>query len=656
MGKLLNNFKTKIIISFLFFLIVPISIIGSISYLIAKDSVEKEMVNSASQQIEIIDKTIDNVINVKIHDMEMMAKRIRSSKYRPENEQAFREELKQYADLHPEVKGIYVGTTSGQFILEPYVKLSDDYDPRKRDWYIEAMDKRGEIYLSTPYISEGVDDMVVTISRSIDDGSGVVAVDLLLSYLQQLIGEITIGENGYALLLDKEKNFIVAHTVDKVGTKAEGNFYDALYENTNGLLNHSENGEAETSVYITNELTGWKIVGNVIDAEMKEAAAPIFNTTLIVILIVLVVGAIFGYLILKSLIKPIKLLIEKVRIISQGDLTEKVEIVSNDEIGQLGTAFNEMQESLKTIVQKVEEHADHVAASAEELTASAEQTASATEQVSTSIQQVATGAEQQSSKLEGNVKLLTNVNDETALIAEKSQKVAQLANDSYHFAEIGADAVGNTLVQMKSIQQSVNESNGIIQSLYERSLEVKSILDVISQIAEQTNLLSLNAAIEAARAGEHGRGFAIVADEVRHLAEESQKSSQQIAQIILGIQEDTNVSVKSMEKVMKDVQEGVQISNEANEKFEQILQGTAEITEQIDEISRIAQKITLDIQEVVKSTNDISFISQENAAASQEVAASSEEQLAAMEEVTASAKMLANKAVELKEILGRFKY
>ncbi|WP_442853579.1 methyl-accepting chemotaxis protein [Bacillus sp. FJAT-27231] len=315
-----------------------------------------------------------------------------------------------------------------------------------------------------------------------------------------------------------------------------------------------------------------------------------------------------------------------------------------------------MQENIKRLVQKIEYNAEQVAAASQELTASAEQTSAATEQVAVSVQEVAGGAEKQTAGIDQTARSLNEAAQGTTQIADRSAKVSDLAQHTTTQAEEGGEALGNTVKQMHSIHQSVAESNTMIQSLYERSKEVSSILDAITGIAEQTNLLALNAAIEAARAGEHGKGFAVVADEVRKLAEQSQQSVKEIFDIVQGIQKDTENSVQVMSRVTNDVQTGVDISNEAIEKFKRILQSTREITPQMEEVSATAQQMAAAVQEVTEVTTELAIIAKGNAATSEEVAASTEEQLASMEEISASAQALSSMAEELKELISVFKY
>jgi len=653
--SIFRNIKTKLILAFAFILIIPALSVGLLGYLTAKEAVRGEILDGVEENINLLNTSINNTIETKIHDMDIFSDRMNKALYQEEKIPALRKDLDQYIQLHPEAEGIFVGTESGQTVMEPNVMLPDDFDPRTRDWYKEAMENKGETVISDPYISAGSDNMIITLSKAAKDGSGVIGVDIQLNYIQQLAGQVKIGEEGYALILDKNKAFI-AHPTDELGSGAKESFYDDMYKQQEGQLNYEIDGQDKIMSFVTNELTGWKIGGNFYLEEISTKAAPIFQKTWVIILIAVVLGAGIIYFIIKSIIKPIKEMKEKTLTISKGDLTQQIEVRSNDEIGQLGKAFNDMQASLKVLVQEVERHAEQVAASAEELTASADQTASATQEVAASIQEVAGNAEKQTTGIDQNAQSMDEVSDGVTQIAGLSMKVSELSRQTTKQAEEGGKAVSNTVNQMNSIHKAVMESNVMIRSLYERSREVSSILDVITGIADQTNLLSLNAAIEAARAGEHGKGFAVVADEVRKLAEQSRISAKEISEIIQGIQQDTENSVQIMARVTDDVQTGVNISQEAIEKFSQIVQSAKEMTPQMEEVSASAQEISAAIQEVTVIANELASIAQGNAATSEEVAASTEEQLASMEEISASAKTLSSMAEELNELIARFKY
>lgn len=648
-----KSIKSKLILSFTLVLLLPCILIGTFAYITSKDTVEEEIVNGVIENIDLLNTTIDNNIQAKIHDIGVLSKSITTNNYQGDGSTNLLGTFEQYIELHPEAVSVFVGTETGAFIQAPQLTGSD-FDPREREWYSGAMEKKGEVYMyAHPTASTG--EMVVTISQITSDGTGVAAINLSLSHIQQLVNQVKIGDKGYAILLDQNGKYI-SHPTIAADTEVKVKGIDQVYKNKTGLMEFTQGGNKELLQFVTNDLTGWKIGGNIAYSEITNAASPILKNTIIIIIISIIIGAAIVYFIIKSIVKPIRILTDKAYVISHGDLTEHINVTTKDEIGQLGHAFNDMQSSLISLVQKVEFNVQQVAASAEQLMASAEQTSGATEQVADAIQEVASSAEKQMNGIDDSALALSGITEGVNKIVNHSAKVSNLTHETTIQAEVGGKAVTNTVNQMNSIFKSVVESNEIIASLDERSKEINSILDVITSIAEQTNLLSLNAAIEAARAGEHGKGFAVVADEVRKLAEQSQQSVEEIYGIIHGIQEDVEKTVHKMALVTDDVQSGVKISNEAIEKLHHIQQSMKDILPQMDEVSGTAQQMSEAVQGVTSNVNDLDIIAKGNAASSEEVAASTEEQLASMQEISASAKSLATMAEELSEIISHFKY
>ncbi|MEY8742404.1 methyl-accepting chemotaxis protein [Bacillales bacterium AN1005] len=189
----------------------------------------------------------------------------------------------------------------------------------------------------------------------------------------------------------------------------------------------------------------------------------------------------------------------------------------------------------------------------------------------------------------------------------------------------------------------------------DRSHEIGHITNVITGISAQTNLLALNAAIEAARAGEHGKGFAVVADEVRKLAEESTNSTEQIANLIQLIQNETNVTLETMEKAAEEVQSGLNVVNVAGSSFEKIEQAVNGVVSQIEDISESLKKLSRGTNSVKDSIKNVSNVAQESSMITQNISAATEEQLASMEEITSSSLALAKLADDLQVIINQFK-
>lgn len=659
MRKLVSWFRDmkvakKLLISFFVILIAAVSIIGGMSYQTAKKNFETQIMNSAQDNIRILDNLINQMIDAQFNDVNNFARVIHSDMYQGDNQEELRKILSQYISLNEDVEQVYVAGNDKKFVQEPKIKMETDYDPTESSWYKDAVNKQGGIVVTEPYKAQGNGHIVVTIAKQTEDKNGVVAVDLNLDNLLKTTKLINIGKKGYAFILDGKQK-IIAHPKEKLGDKADDSWAKKIYEDNHGTFSYTYSGSEKKMVFATNLKTGWKIAGTMYSNEIVEAAQPVFYNMLIVMFISLVVGGVLIYFVTISITKPLKQLVVTSKEISEGDLTQTIQIHSNDEIGQLAKGFNEMTHSLRTLIGRINTSAGHVAAASEELTASVRQASEATEQITSAMDEISSGATTQTASVENGAMLLFDVTEGIRHVATSSSSINTASAHTREKAEDGEKLVGKTVNQMQSIAESVSQSDAVIQLLNNKSKQIGDILEVIQNIADQTNLLALNAAIEAARAGEHGRGFAIVADEVRKLAEQSSVSSSEISKLICEIQDDMSKTVKSMNNVNEEVQSGLVIANETKQNFTEILQSTNEIADQIKTMVETANGMSKGANEVSISVGQIAMTAQNNATSTQSVAASAEEQLASMEEIGSAAGTLSQMAEELQVLIERFK-
>ncbi|MCM3162686.1 methyl-accepting chemotaxis protein [Metabacillus litoralis] len=648
--------KHKLLIAFALILLIPSLTVGLLSYNSAKKEIREELLATAKENIILLNSNINNTIGPKIHDASFFSEQIKSEMYGDGSENSVvAQKLNQYIGLHPEVKAVYIGTVDGKMITSPKLELPSDYDPRDRPWYQDAVENKQDVAITSPYEDASSGEMVVTITKFLSDGSGVVGIDLSISRLEETVKELVIGHKGYAVLLDTKQNFIV-HPDNETGQPAKEEHYSELYKKESGSLSYVLKGADKELHFETNKVTGWKVAGTFFTKEISDSAQPILITTSIVLGIAVILGGIAVVIIVSSITRRLSDLQKKAKKIDEGDLTESIEITSKDEIGQLAASFSNMQTSLRNLLIKLGENSTQLASSSEQLTASAEQTSQGVDQVSSAIIEVASSAESQTTTIDRNVEALSEISKGSSLIASNTIAVTELTKATTSKAEEGEVSVSNTVGQMKSISQSVNESNEMIHSLSKRSKEIGVILEVIKGISEQTNLLALNASIEAARAGDAGKGFAVVAEEVKKLAAQSQESAKQITTLINDIQHDTDNTVTIMVKVTDDVKEGLSVSEEAIQKFKDILSSMRDISPQIESISSTAQQMSASLQEVEASTNVIADSAKSNAATAEEVAATTEEQLASMEEISSSARSLSVMAEDLQGLIKSYKY
>lgn len=645
------SLRKKLIFSFLAMLLIPTLLIGTVSYQSAEKQISEEQQASATESVRILNTNITNMIEPKLKDVQYFSKKFSKSFFQDDNVPKLKSLLREYVNMHPEVELVYIGTTDGKLLDEPAQEYPDGFDPRTRPWYKQALDNNGEISITAPYVTQSTGDIVITITQALPDGSGVLGLDLNISTLSDITNNIRIGETGFASLLDNNQIYI-AQPDKESGTEATESYIKKVYEQESGSIIERD----RHLQFVTNELTGWKIIGTMFTAEAAKAAASTLKINLIIIVISILVGVMFMLFMIKSVVNPINRLKQSALKISDGDLTEFIDIHSKDEIGQLGEAFVSMKVNLKGLIRNVDQSSQHVQTSAQGLSANAEQNIASAEQVADAMQQMAVSTEKQTTGIDQNAISVEEIAKGVVEVADSAMQVSDLSSHAIQLAEEGGQSVEQTVQQMNYIHESVTQSDRMIKTLYDRTKEIGSILEMISAISDQTNLLALNAAIEAARAGEHGKGFAVVADEVRKLAEQSHQSAEQISTLITGIQQDTAKSVQTMMKASSDVQEGLQLSEDTKRKFTSIVESLREMAPKMEDISASAQEMSAVVEEVSATAIELSDHAKLNAAASEEVAASTEETLSSMQEIASSAKTLLDMADELQGYVNRFNY
>lgn len=653
-GKKSLSIRSKLIVSFIAILLIPTLMVGFMSFKNAKDEIKKQILLSSEKNVNLLNQFLNSKLEPKLLDAAYFTEALNKESYSKEGLQDTINRFQQYKYLHEESVNVYAGTDSGEMILFPKQDLPDGFDPRQRPWYKDALASNGNVIITNPYVDAATGDLLVTVAQAISDGSGVFGIDISLNELKELTDGITIGERGYPAILGTDGSYIV-HPTQKAGDKAEGDWVSTVYGDQNGHLSYIYNGIDKEMDFYTNELTGWKIIGSMDLSEVDEAAQPILFATLTVVVIFILIGILVSYFIVRSITRPLQELGDITDRVASGDLTKSFVVKKHDEIGKLGTSFNNMIIALKELIQHVGEKSDLLASSSEQLNASSEQNNHATEQVANAIQEVASGTENQRNMVHQSTEVVKEMSDSIDKIMRNAMEVSDTAKDANIVVSEGEQSIQKSVNQMKNINETVADLGQVIHTLGTRSTEISQIVDVISEIAGQTNLLALNAAIEAARAGEHGKGFAVVADEVRKLAEQSSKSTESIRQLIASIQADTNQAVASMDKGTEEVEKGIEIVDLAGASFRQIQQFVDNVTAQIHEVSASMEEIGQGAKQVVEFVSRIEEITAGVNAESQEVSAATEEQLASMQEIAASAASLSYMAEELQESVRKFK-
>lgn len=395
-----------------------------------------------------------------------------------------------------------------------------------------------------------------------------------------------------------------------------------------------------------------------IHQESAEASKKYEQTKWTLIVCILLVAGLSGtmaFYLSAGIMKSVRYLMQVSHEIAGGNLTVEAVPKTQDEFGELTAAYGDTIRNLRTLIEHIQKTASEVSTFAAQLTENASQSAQATQQVAASVTNVAGNTSQQGEAVSRSLTDIQEMSDSIQGFQEKATASADSARRVERIAGKGKAAIDGAAVQMAEIADSVTDSAQVIRKLADRSAEIGQISVTISSIAEQTNLLSLNAAIEAARAGEAGRGFSVVAEEVRKLAEESDAAAQKIAALIYTIQADTEQAVQRMEKGTSDVEGGRQVMSEAGTAFEHIAEAVTELTAQADTIQQEARASAKRAASLVEVMEGVNQSGRDVAAETESVSAATEEQSASMNEVADASKKLSNLAQELSATTERFR-
>ncbi|WP_434472177.1 methyl-accepting chemotaxis protein [Aeromonas veronii] len=502
----------------------------------------------------------------------------------------------------------YFGESSGKMNDSDPSINRDGYDPRSRGWYQEAMGKGGLI-VTKPYLDVAYNIMVVTLAQPVS--GGVVGGDLSIASLVEDVTKMQLPADGFAIMMHKDGTLIAY----KDAAKAMKPAIEIDNDLTNTLIEQSKSSKELVPAYFDSEGrdkllwavdipdTDWELVLVLDKAALEAPLSSLLMTQLGMALLVLVGSILAISWLVSMLLGPLSKVSQALARIADGngDLTQRIKIDANDEVGQLANSFNRFVGSQHQLIANIRQLANELNADAERSLVTNQAAVDELQRQQQEVTMVATA--------------VTEMASATMEIAGNAENTAAAAQQSAQSSEQGKMLVNKTRQSINGLAEEVGQATEVIGELSRHAQAITSILSTIQGIAEQTNLLALNAAIEAARAGEQGRGFAVVADEVRVLSRRTQDSTQQIQSTIETLQQTTARAVSLMQTSQSLADNSVQDADAAAAALEEITQAVSLISDMAGQIATAAEEQTQVTGEITQNTTAIKDVSDEITAA-----------------------------------------
>ncbi|MBH0342338.1 hypothetical protein ABB08_09055 [Paenibacillus larvae] len=669
-----KSLGTKLFFAFFCGILIAVIVVGTLSYQTSKSTIKAEVakateqtLNQTTSKMDMIFANYEATVNKMMLDskfrdmMSLLEKESGTPAEQAEGKRLFSLIATQYVLADESLSSVsLIPVKEGKTLLSNAESFKGEV--KKEEWQDQAikadgmpiwMDSRMGGYIGKAH--KPTYGMARLIRQDSREAKYILVLEIKSSQLRDSLKSITIGESGHVVMVNGGDTLIEAPNLEDIGKK---HTIELPKENAglSGSFTLNQNGQDELIVYSKSAKTGWFLIGSAPTQELLKSTDRIFTITVWVAFGAAIIAILIGYVVGRLIGRSMARLRDLMREGEQGNLTVRMpERKTGDEISQVGISFNRMMERITTLVRQTNDSAKQVLETAGQLTEASRQTALSAKEIAAATEDIAGGASSLASAAENGNDLTSQMGDQMKFVIQTNLLMAKSAGEVQRVSMEGS-------TQMNGLSESTDSTEKIFRALAEKIKELKEssssihkILEVLGSITKQTNILSLNATIEAARAGTAGKGFMVVADEIRQLADQSKQSIQVVGEITSRIQKEMEATTQILNEAYPVFAKQTDSVNETTLMFETVRLSMDEFVGQLDHVYVSIQELEQSQDVLAESMANVSAVAEQSSATSEEVASLSSEQQHVSQRLVGLSEQLQNVSRVLEESLSKFK-
>lgn len=674
-GNPLKSVSAKLFVTFFVSILVFVFAVGFVSYNISKSVIQHKVADASVQTItqagEKINMTlsgyqelstqiaVDSSMDDLLFGLATADKNKDINKYN-QLKQEIIDRLNVYLYSNPAILSIHIFSSKGTTIgsIDPIVNSANVAD---KDWFKETVKQDGASLWWEPnpkgFIAEssksgssyGLSRAMKSRAREIQ---GILFMELNPTILAKDIGKVKMGEGGDAIIATNQNKIVMTKEVTKIGEDSPFPLSNDAFKQNNGSVTDSKSNLQLS--YSRLDATGWYLIGGMRVEELVKDAGAILKMTWLMAFIAAIIAVVIGIFVARMIGRPIVTIRNLMKEGENGNLTVRTNITSQDEIGQLGQSFNQMMEKITQLVQQTSLSAQEVLATSSELSDASKKTALSAKEIAVATEEIANGASSLAVESEKGNELTNQIGVQMNEVVQSNVEMGTAASEVYRSSELGIQYMSELIGKTNKTEQMTRSMVEKVDKLKESTSSIVRILDMLNSITKQTNILSLNATIEAARAGAAGKGFMVVADEIRKLADQSRQSIQVVGEITETIQREIDETVSVLSTAYPIFKEQIESVKEADEIFKQVQGQMGGFINRLEGVTDSIQQLDKSQLVLSDAMSNVSAVAEESSATSEEVASLSNEQMNISSGLVKLSEKLEELSNSLKESLSKF--